>query len=83
MDYVKVNLLDYGGDLKALGRAPFKFYGEVHILDGVIFTPSSVQCYGPDYNVTFLTMYLTCRSWEPTPNSSDQFSFDAKHCKYR
>ena len=43
MDYVKVNLLDYGGDLKALGRALFKFYGEVHTLDGAMFTPSSVQ----------------------------------------
>ena len=43
VDHVKVNLLDYGGDLKALDRALFKFYGEVHTLDGAMFTPSSLQ----------------------------------------
>ena len=41
--YVKDDISAYGQDLVALDRTLYKFYGEVHTVEGLQFTPSSLQ----------------------------------------
>ena len=41
--FVKPDLLDYGADVASMSRALFKFFSEVHTVEGKALTPSSLQ----------------------------------------
>ncbi|KAF0304375.1 hypothetical protein FJT64_023799 [Amphibalanus amphitrite] len=65
-DYVKPDLLDYGTDASALNRTLFKFYSEVHTVEGHSLTPSSFHVLRAG-----LQRYLTDHHSECPLNISD------------